>query len=70
MNATGDTLFLGRWPKATTREPGNLPPAVVTRERVGRGVPKRWPADAVPRKRHAVPDMHAVTVHVCREFAS
>ena len=29
---------LGRRSKAATREPGDLPPAVVTRERVGRGV--------------------------------
>src|SRR6185369_13855793 len=33
-------LSLGRWSKATTREPGNLPPVVVTRERIGRGVPR------------------------------
>jgi hypothetical protein len=33
----GATL-LGRWPKTTTREPGDLPPRTVTRERVGRGV--------------------------------
>src|SRR5689334_23683039 len=29
------------WADATTREPGDLPPAMVTRERVGRGVPTR-----------------------------
>jgi hypothetical protein len=34
--ATGKNL--GRRSKATTREPGNLPPVTVTRERVGRGV--------------------------------
>jgi hypothetical protein len=30
---------LGRWSEATTREPGNLLPVMVTRERVGRGAP-------------------------------
>jgi hypothetical protein len=30
--------FLGRWPETATREPGDLPPRTVTRERVGRGV--------------------------------
>jgi hypothetical protein len=33
----GATL-LGRRPETATREPGDLPPATVTRERVGRGV--------------------------------
>jgi hypothetical protein len=31
-------LFLGRRPKTATREPVDLPPVMVTRERVGRGV--------------------------------
>ena len=35
-------LILGRWLKATTREPGNLLPVMVMHARVGRGVPKRW----------------------------
>jgi hypothetical protein len=30
---------LGRWSEAMTREPGNLLPVMVTRERVGRGAP-------------------------------
>ena len=30
--------LLGRRSKATTRKPGDLPPAAVTRERIGRGV--------------------------------
>src|SRR5579871_3429157 len=36
-----DRQILGRWSKAVTREPGDLLPAIVTRERVGRGAPKR-----------------------------
>src|SRR5215831_2379641 len=36
--ATGNPVFLGRRPETATREPGDLPPATVTRERVGRGV--------------------------------
>ena len=39
INATGSVAFLGRWTDTTTREPGDLPPLTVTRERVGRGVP-------------------------------
>ena len=35
---------LGRPVQAPTREPGDLPPAVVTCERVGRGAPMRRPA--------------------------
>jgi hypothetical protein len=31
-------VLLGRRPETVTREPGDLPPATVTRERVGRGV--------------------------------
>jgi len=36
---------LGRWSEAMTREPGNLLPVMVTRERVGRGAPmsQEWP---------------------------
>jgi hypothetical protein len=37
-SATGSVLLPGRWSKTVTREPGDLPPATVTRERVGRGV--------------------------------
>ena len=35
----GRTRSLGRWSEAMTREPGNLLPVMVTRERVGRGAP-------------------------------
>ena len=45
--ATGSDV-LGRRPKTATREPGDLPPATVTRERVGRGAltnSVRWLCD-------------------------
>lgn len=42
-------MFLGRWSEATTREPGNLLPVTVTRERVGRGAPKAKLAECVCR---------------------
>src|SRR5215472_19042333 len=44
-----DRLILGRWSKAVTREPGDLLPAMVMRERVGRGAPKRCKSRRVCR---------------------
>jgi hypothetical protein len=40
-------MLLGRWSEATTREPGNLLPVMVTCERVGRGAPKARIAEVV-----------------------
>jgi hypothetical protein len=39
QEATGARKALGRWSEASTREPGNLLPVMVTRERFGRGAP-------------------------------
>src|ERR1700752_5120987 len=46
-----DRQILGRRSEAVTREPGDLLPAMVMRERVGRGAPKRCDRRVVCRIR-------------------